>query len=470
MKKVVILTMCVFCIAISSKADTKNLRGLTTKSASLVSDSTYIHLNLNLDIEKLKLDSHYRLRVYPFIYNENGYKQLFKFTITGIAKSFMDRRDSIFRNMSISEFDNSSNYIVGKQNNITYRYSLKQESWMDTLSLRFDYVLEDCCGTSTLESFRLLNKVVPTKSTSVLEYKHNIPVFNTTFSIARIGLDTILQLAKPINRLIDCDMTINTLHDYELTLDRIESGNRIDTIGIYFESGKATFRKSFKNNSGSIKYILNLIRNLNTNGHGMINKISIIGMTPFGSGVSDDLIARKRMEVLREYIVSKEKGALMYIGLEFQGVDWISLANEVAKSNLSNKDSLLKIIQLDEVNSVKTDLIKELDYGNTYSYLRANVLPLVDNVSKIVIYYRSNEDAVGDKIRKAIDLIFDRRLDDAIAVLHEVEGDKRSLNPLGIAYQLKGNLARAQYYLELGARTGSKEAKENLRKLLKVLN
>lgn len=429
-----------------------------------------IEISFQLDLTRCDLDKHHRIRVLPVIYKQNRSSSLSKFTITGSAKYLLESRDSLFKNIAYSEFDRSSDYVIGKDKVVFYKYAVKQQMWMDTLSLRLDLVLEDCCSTKSAGSIALLNGITPTLSSYDAHNGSNTTLINDSYSRLRIPIDNAVRFATPIKKLIDCDMLINSIKDYELRLNRYENVMKKDTFLISFEVGKAILDKKYLNNTETLSTLhkkVDLIKNSN---HLLLNSIVITGnSTPDNSNVSDGFIARKRIESIKEFIVDEHKINPRFINAVNRGVSWDEAEILIAASNISSRDTLLSIFRKEQPSSVKKQMIKNIDYGETYSSLSKSVFSKLENTVEVVVCYHDRSDREGELISKAIRLIFERDIDKAIELLLSVKNDKRAYNPLGVAYQLKGDTTSAYMYLSIGVEAGDVEAKENLKRLNRII-
>lgn len=448
-------------------ANGKELRGLIVQNVKMVKNKEYIGIQFEVNFSKLKLDRHYRLRVHPELYKNSEYITLSKFSLTGSAKHIMEQRDSLFKRSVFSEFDVSSNYILGKSKRFVYAYSVKYETWMDTLSIRFGSVLEDCCSTKKVDDIVVVKDYV-VNTDSVVSFANKPYVISNTFSKIKIDFSEFVKGARPIKKIVDCDMLINSASDYELRLNKIDAKTNSDTVVVEFESGIATFKESFKSNKSLIIKLTNNNDNLDLK---QLEKLNIIGFSVSDDlNISDLFISRKRIEVIREFLVKKLGINSSCVDMTNNGFEWTILNKLVTVSNLPIKDSLSNIIKSDLPSVKKKYLLYNIDGGNSYKQIFDMYNSLYTDKVFVVLTYKYRYDNIENQINKSIDLINNRNIDNAINMLHQIDFDKRSYNALGVAYQLKGDLQNAIYYFRKAVENDNEDAKINLRLLQRVIN
>jgi len=464
-----ISTICLI-FAFSFKANSDKLNGLNASNLRLSRVDNSLWVKFDVNIKNIKLDRHYRARVQPVIYKDTNCELMPKFTITGSAKYLMEKRDSLFKRPTISEYDFSSDYKQGSKSMMSYQYALPYKEWMDTVSIRFDNVIENCCSSHIVDSYWAFLKMVPENLVTTHSSEDKNGIVNTTYSRVKIAFESIIQKAKPIKSIVNCDEIINNINDFELKIDRLNPTLRTDTVMLLFKKDQAYLKHKYKDNLYNISKIINLITNINLSKFKQLEKIKLVANSAiYDVDKYNDFIVKKRLESLREFLVGKLGIKSSMVEMENSGVCWNKLSELVGNSNLPFKDSLINIFNSDKSSIEKIGMLSLYDSNDLYRRVLQTYSNDYSNMAFVVIVYSDNNDANGVIIEDAIDMIFNHNIDQALTELHKIENDSRIYNPIGVAYQLKGDIEKAMYYLKKGAEYGDSRALDNLKKLNKIL-
>ena len=125
------------------------------------------------------------------------------------------------------------------------------------------------------------------------------------------------------------------------------------------------------------------------NGAERIDSIRIRAFSsPEGNAAYNQRLALKRARAVKGYLVWKYPGIPQHrIRTSAQAESWEALREAIGNDTLLPcRDEILQILELNATESRKETLLKKLDAGTPYGYLRRQVLPQVRNASICTVY------------------------------------------------------------------------------------
>ena len=125
------------------------------------------------------------------------------------------------------------------------------------------------------------------------------------------------------------------------------------------------------------------------NGAERIDSIRIRAFSsPEGNAAYNQRLALKRARAVKGYLVWKYPGIPQHrIRTSAQAESWEALREAIGNDTLLPcRDEILQILELDTTESRKEALLKKLNAGIPYGYLRRQVLPQVRNASICTVY------------------------------------------------------------------------------------
>ena len=278
---------------------------------------------------------------------------------------------------------------------------------------------------------------------------------------------------------------------------------------ITFPVARHDIQKTFENNRLELIKLENFILGtLNIKGS-ELKEVCIKGYaSPEGKFDYNKILAERRAQTFSDFI-SKEYPKLLkasiykVIGSE---EDWKGLRETIGASSLSNKKELLFIIDHNQSDAEREAAIKNLDKGKTYDILLKDFYPglrrttlvlnfdirpyaaeelleifmmkpeclnqnemyqlaalyVARNENPISIYKKAYEQFSGDIVvilnyAQAL-LKYEKDADRALQILEIIKNDPRSLFPMAIAYNMKGNWRKAEELLKEAAQKGNRHA------------
>lgn len=233
---------------------------------------------------------------------------------------------------------------------------------------------------------------------------------------------------------------------------------------VHFPLDKSVIRHDFRDNAPTLDRIVGITRDIMGDTTSSVKIIQIIGLASVEGSVrhNRDLAGRRAM-ALKDYIQRRVDTPDSLYECVNGGEAWTELRDQIADGDFDGRDALLRIIDTEPDLNRRERLIRRLDGGRPYAYLRDNVLSDQRNSGYLRIYYDYVPDTNARMINEATDMLRSGRYDEALARLLAVKADPRSWNALGVALYMTGDEVSAFNYFRRAADCGNTRAKENLR-------
>lgn len=240
---------------------------------------------------------------------------------------------------------------------------------------------------------------------------------------------------------------------------------------VHFPVSQWTLRRDFRQNAATLDDIVEITRLIKADTLSSVKCIQIVGYASIeGSQKFNHKLAANRANALMEYVI-KEVPSLTPADFEVNngGEGWVGLVQAIKQDNrVPNRDQLLAIIADNDDLDRAERLIKQLDGGRTYAYLKNNILYDQRNSGYLRIYYEYKPDRVADRVNEAIQLVRDGKDQQGIDILNAYQQDPRAWNALGIAHYKLGHIAEAKRWLAKAADAGNDTARTNLRQITDI--
>jgi len=206
--------------------------------------------------------------------------------------------------------------------------------------------------------------------------------------------------------------------------------------------------------------------------------------SPEGPQAHNYTLAQNRALAVRNYILDNVP-SLRPANFDIinGGENWEGLYKLVEESAMPGRWQVLDIIErtppdIDYFsNTSRKQMLMNLDGGRVWNYMLANFFPRLRSAATVTIYAPGDNSAARaaagtipparntEIINRAIDLLGERRSEQALTLLLEVENDPRAWNPLGVCYLLEYNTARAREYFQRAATAGYADGRGNLEQM-----
>lgn len=167
-----------------------------------------------------------------------------------------------------------------------------------------------------------------------------------------------------------------------------------DTLYVHFPWSKSILDENFRENRGTLQRIIEATRESASNGGMTIKKIQIVGLASVeGNTAYNERLAHNRALALKKYV--QERVALPDDKFEIVGGGeaWEWFRNQLVE-NVDQRPDLKRAIEIIDtapnVNNRKWRL-HVMNHGQTWEYIRRNILKNQRNSGYIIIYYEDIE-------------------------------------------------------------------------------
>lgn len=237
---------------------------------------------------------------------------------------------------------------------------------------------------------------------------------------------------------------------------------------IHFPVAKSTMLHDFRDNATTLDKIEYITKAIMADTTSQVKVIQIIGLASVeGSQKSNSALAASRAQALKRYVQSKVDVPDSMFEAVNGGEAWTELRDQINDTDFEWREGLLAIIDSKVDPDKKERMIKTLDGGKAYAYLKEHILKDQRNSGYVRIYYDYVPDATAKTINEAIDLIKQEKYAEALVLLEPVSYDKRSHSPLGVAYYMTGNKQKGLDFMRRAAAEGNENARRNLNQIEK---
>ncbi len=272
-------------------------------------------------------------------------------------------------------------------------------------------------------------------------------------------LPTEKQVASfvPIVAALPQEYTLNTIENTKMLVPRGRYmpylrtevlSRREDVLCVYYELDSITLKRNFRKNYVKLDTIVNAINTMLADTMAEIRTIQIIGLASVeGSIAHNEWLARERGKALKKYIIQETGVADSLFEVNNGGEAWAEFAWQIENSDFIGKNRVMKILKDSTIwPERKEELIKRMNGGRTYDYIRNNLLADQRNAGYIRVYYDLLTDSAAVAINTAVELIKAHNYDEALEVLLPFKDDKRTHEAIGVAYYMIGNTEEAERY------------------------
>ena len=239
---------------------------------------------------------------------------------------------------------------------------------------------------------------------------------------------------------------------------------------VYFPVNKSSIHHDFRGNAEVLDRIVDITRQIMADTTSTVCRIQIVGMASVDGSVSrNERLAGARAQALKQYIQEKVEMPDSFFEVANGGEAWADFRSQISDlvDNTTNADTIKALQRAIHIIDTEKDLnyrevcLRRLDGGKTYAYIKKHLLPDQRNSGYLRIYYDYVPDANAPVINRAIELVHQKRYDEALPLLRSMQGDARSWNALGVALWETGDHAAALNYFKIAAQQGNADAQSN---------
>lgn len=407
-------------------------------------DSTKLALDFMLTPGDVEVKTNYRLIMTPRIVGENGDTlSLPDVEFAGAeARRYFDRL-RFFNNIP------TTRTVYTPKDTVRYSYTADVTPWMRRGNVRIivDREFEDCCDVTDLSPL-----VLGTTRCFVPKPVLVVPKLSVAEEIAE---------REPVMRPIG---------EYRPYTRDIPLRKMKGALYVHFPLDKTILREDFRDNKETLSKILDMMRRVKADTTSSIVKVVIIGLaSPEGPLANNERLGKGRAEALKNYLVERIDMPDSTYEVINGGEAWADLRDVVSESDLEAKQKVLDIIDNTPDLNRREALIRKVDGGKVYRYLRQNVFADQRNSGYIQVYYEAIPDTAARIINEAIKCISDGRYKEAIGKIENLN-DNRKWNTLGVALYFAGRKQEALDCFREAVKCGNEGAQQNLEELEKAVS
>ncbi|MBQ8100539.1 MAG: hypothetical protein IJ169_04540 [Paludibacteraceae bacterium] len=241
-----------------------------------------------------------------------------------------------------------------------------------------------------------------------------------------------------------------------------------DALYVHFGLDKVNLVRNYMNNAVTLDSIVYLIDQLMQDTLTEVQVIQIVGLASIEGRVGhNEWLAGERGNALKEYIKQELGVADSLFEVGNGGEAWPEMRWQTARSQFRGKQDVLNIIDTVADLDKREAMIRALNEGITYKYIRQNLLREQRNSGYIRVFYDLAPDAAGRAINRALELMQEREYEEALQLLLPVEDDPRAQNALGVALYMTGRREEGIRRMQRAAEAGDEEAKRNMERIKK---
>ena len=254
---------------------------------------------------------------------------------------------------------------------------------------------------------------------------------------------------------------------------------RRDKAALYvrFPLAKSELRTDFRDNREVLDRIIDITRQIMADTASSVKILQIIGLASIeGPIAGNERLATNRALALQHYIQEQLQIPDSLFNTVGGGEAWAEFRDQLEEMVASQSPQAAELQQAMDIIDQESDLnvrerlLKRMNKGRTWKYIKENILSNQRNSGYIRIYYDYVPDTAAATINEASELLTTDCSDchhEALRLLLTVRHDERAQNALGLAYWLCGQQDEALDCFRRAAAQGNADAQENLRQLEK---
>lgn len=457
-------------VSVSAKEESGKSGIVYTSSAAMIKNGDMV-ISVTAVLDRLELKRKQSITLVPVLKSDDDAEGK-EFRFAPITVAGRGREKSILRAISRGREHNTA--AVLRRNNgheqvLEFEMKTRFEAWQRNATLIFVEILSECAKCETISKQYLVGEnMLP----SAFE-----PVFRPSFEL--IPADMVRSNTKTFSGVID------------------------------FAAGGYSIAENYKNNAQELHEAGKLIENIANNPDITLEKIRIVGYSsPEGARMPNQKLSEKRAASLASYLMLKyglESGVVEYSGA---GEDWQGLRVAVDSSDISDKTTILNILDKASDYDISNSKLYLHD-GDSYDFMLREIYPSLRRDEYTVTYavraftpaeasviIKSNPEFLGlaemsgvaaqnqagsseyvaayetaakyyPQVKAIVNNLAAAKLHngDADSAIELIKNDSSavSLNNLGIAYFMKGDYESAFDYFTRSANAGNADAIDNLR-------
>ena len=163
-------------------------------------------------------------------------------------------------------------------------------------------------------------------------------------------------------------------------------------VFIYFEVYDTKLDRAFLENNGSMDSLMNILAKVQADSTLRLERIQVVGFASFdGPLAPNERLAQQRALSIKKYIQSKyaldDEQFIICNG----GESWVEMRYLMESESFEGQAEVFRIIDEEENLDKREALIKKLNNGQVYQYMKTNYRKILRNLGCITIYYEKVE-------------------------------------------------------------------------------
>lgn len=320
-------------------------------------------LDMNIDLHEVRLIPDCTVYLYPWLRNGADSLMLAPVMLNGPQSDLMYRRRKALG--TVEQVEKLPPYVVLREGDHPlprvnyYRADIPYHAWLDSATV----VLHS-------ESYNADARLAPLR----METEKIPPVVVVDTIIIH---DTLRIEKEVVKQPVKKETVIE------------HAGYRAD---IYFPVGGMKILPEHELNREAWHTFVSELDSLRMRGGNIVLGITVIGYSsPEGSYASNDRLAKRRAEALKNFLSTQYNSDIVEIRTEWVAEDWDRLAQFVRSSNMRDKYVVLDIIENVDIFKGREEKLKALSGGNTWRYMLKEYFPKLRCASCRIGYLKRTE-------------------------------------------------------------------------------
>lgn len=350
MKRIIFLfTLLTFLAHAGLNAQSTGQGAITFENVQTKKVGNNLVMKFTTDLSNLKMKLQHMIILTPMLQSADK-AQSYAFSpvvITGRKRMKALNRELEFDNY---QFQQEPSLILEHSNrspeSIPMELSVPFESWMRNASL---VVMENTTGCASCEisdyMYGLSERVLPPVAT---------PVYDLCY---------VTPPAEPVKQ-------------------------RSETHSAYlnFEVGKSVLLRDFKNNSAVLNDVNKIVSEVRNDKNLNFTEFNVTGYaSPEGGFDYNMKLSESRAKAFVAYMKDKEGMNPSMMKVNWMGEDWSGLRQEIQKSNLADKNKIMEVLEISNIDKRKAQL-RALNGGKTYKMLLDDYYPALRRIDYTMAY------------------------------------------------------------------------------------
>lgn len=153
-----------------------------------------------------------------------------------------------------------------------------------------------------------------------------------------------------------------------------------------FEVGKAVLLRDFRNNASELANVNRIVNEVHKDANLKFTEFTVTGYaSPEGSYESNMRLSENRARAFAAYMKEQHDLPASLLKVNWEGGDWGGLRHAIQESSLSDREQILDILCITDINRRKAQL-RSLNNGRTYRMLLEDYFPSLRRIDYTLAY------------------------------------------------------------------------------------